>query len=68
MKTYDVRVTYTDGTEEYFPKIHFVTNDQGVALRLDVKAHTSLPHDTDLMHIASIPYTAMRKWKVVEVS
>jgi hypothetical protein len=67
MKTYDVYVVYANGSEETFPKVHYVTLEQGMILRLDVKKYTALPHDETRVHVASLSVFNLRRWQVTEV-
>lgn len=65
----DVKVTYVSGGkawERTYPKIDRVTEGPH-ALRLEVKKYKTLPYDQEMVHVASIPYTAMGAWQELEL-
>lgn len=57
-----VYVRYIDGTEEVYEDV-FSTAVTNGAYYLWAKKYPSLPHNTDRVHLASIPLTSMTKWR-----
>jgi hypothetical protein len=60
----DVEVAWADPRlrTSTFAKVHQVIEGDH-ALRLLVKKRPSLDYDTEMIHVVSIPYTAMLWWK-----
>lgn len=57
-----VTVRYIDGTEEEFPGVDYTAVKDG-AYYMWEKTYKGVPADNTRTHIASIPLTAMCKWK-----
>lgn len=56
-----VTVTWMDGETTEFIAVDVITESRSV-LRLESKAYRSLPYRSDVVHVASIPYTSIKMW------